>query len=212
MLFGLCNARPFFFPRKSHIDNILCIGLSSLICSSHVAATVCGHKSGVSANCTLCSVKVLGGNGQGTLSGIIAGIDFVVKQCQNNKSPCVINMSLGMAGSSALLTKAVENAVAANVSVVVAAGNSNANACGTSPAKIPVALTVGSTTKTDARSSFSNFGNCVDVFAPGSDITSAWKCSSSSSTQACKSISNCQCYKTISGTSMASPRKFQFGE
>jgi subtilisin family serine protease len=194
------------------IDKTLCIGLSSFICSTHVAATVCGRNSGVVADCTLCAVKVLGGNGQGSISGIIAGINFVVNRCKNTKAPCVINMSLGMYGSSESLTKAVNNAVTSNVSVVVAAGNSNANACGYSPAKIQVAITVGSTTKTDGRSSFSNYGTCVDVFAPGSDIKSAWKCSSSSSTQVCKSMNNCRCYKTISGTSMASPCKFLFGE
>jgi subtilisin family serine protease len=126
-------------------------------------------------------------------------------QCKDKKETCVINMSLGMLGSSTLLTNAMRNAVTAGVSVVVAAGNSNAKACDYVPAVIPVTITVGSTTKTDAQSSFSNFGACVDIYAPGSDIQSAWKCSSSSSTQVCKS------YKTISGTSMASPCKFRFG-
>ena len=100
-------------------------------------------------------------------------------------------MSLG-GGSSAALDQAVENAIDQGIIFVVAAGNSTANACNGSPSRVGPALTVGSTTSTDARSSFSNFGSCVDIFAPGSSITSTWSTSNNAT-------------NTISGTSMASP-------
>ncbi|KAL3811128.1 hypothetical protein ACHAXA_005939 [Cyclostephanos tholiformis] len=165
---------------------------------THVAATVCGRKSGVATDCRLCAVKVLNANGQGFISNIIAGIDHVVSWCKNNLgTPCVINMSLGMRGTSQMLTDAVTKAVSNGVTVVVAAGNSKENACYTSPARIPVAITVGSTNKLDARSPFSNYGSCVDVYAPGSDIKSARRCSGSTTT--------CRSYMMMSGTSMASP-------
>jgi subtilisin family serine protease len=101
-------------------------------------------------------------------------------------------MSLGFGGVVSSIDNAVTNAIAAGVSFVIAAGNSNVDACGVSPARTPNAITVGSTTSTDQRSSFSNFGSCVDIFAPGSSITSAWHTGNS--------VTN-----TISGTSMASP-------
>ena len=107
-------------------------------------------------------------------------------------------MSLG-GGASATLNAAAASAVAAGVVVVVAAGNDNANACNYSPASEPTVITVGSTTSQDAESSFSNHGTCVNVFAPGSDILSAWSNSNTAS-------------NTISGTSMASPRTFRFAE
>ncbi len=100
-------------------------------------------------------------------------------------------MSLG-GGASTALDDAVRNSVASGVTYAIAAGNSNANACNSSPARVSQALTVGSSTNTDARSSFSNFGTCVDLFAPGSNITSAW-------------LTNDTATNTISGTSMASP-------
>jgi serine protease len=100
-------------------------------------------------------------------------------------------MSLG-GGISSTLDQAVANAIADGITFGIAAGNSNANACTTSPARVATALTVGSTTSTDARSSFSNFGSCLDIFAPGSSITSSWYTSSTAT-------------NTISGTSMATP-------
>ena len=119
--------------------------------------------------------------------------------CKSNTDKrCVINMSLG-GGASATLNAAAASAVAAGVVVVVAAGNDNANACNYSPASEPAVITVGSTTSQDEESFFSNHGTCVNVFAPGSDILSAWYNSNTAS-------------KTISGTSMASPRKFRFAE
>jgi PKD repeat protein len=155
---------------------------------THVAGTVGGTKWGVAKNVTLVPVRVLGCTGSGSWSGIIAGMDWIVAQ---GVRPAVANLSLG-GGASASVDDAVTRAVNAGVTVVVAAGNDGQNACNYSPARAASAITVGSTTSTDARSSFSNFGTCVDVFAPGSSITSAWHTGTTAT-------------NTISGTSMASP-------
>jgi hypothetical protein len=133
---------------------------------------------------------VLDCSGSGSTSAVIAGIDWVVAHHVAG-TPAVANMSLG-GGRSSALDIAVQNGVRDGVVFVVAAGNSNANACQTSPAGEPLAVTVGSTTSADARSSFSNYGSCLDVFAPGSSILSAWFTSTTAT-------------NTISGTSMASP-------
>jgi subtilisin family serine protease len=121
---------------------------------------------------------------------VIAGVDWV-RSNHTGTNPAVANMSLGGSASSSLDT-AVDNSINDGVTYAIAAGNSNANACNYSPARVANALTVGSTTSTDARSSFSNFGTCLDIFAPGSSITSAWFTSNTAT-------------NTISGTSMASP-------
>jgi aqualysin 1 len=155
---------------------------------THVAGTVGGTTYGVAKAVTLHAVRVLNCAGSGSNSGVIAGIDWVRL---NHVKPAVANMSLG-GGASTATDQAVANAVAAGVTMVVAAGNSNANACNYSPARAPSAITVGATTSTDARASYSNFGTCVDIFAPGSSITSAWRTSNTAT-------------NTISGTSMASP-------
>jgi serine protease len=155
---------------------------------THVAGTIGGATYGVAKGVTLHAVRVLGCTGSGTTSGVIAGVDWVTA---NRTAPSVANMSLG-GGASTALDDAVRNSVAAGVTYAIAAGNSNANACNYSPARVSQALTVGSSTNTDARSSFSNFGTCVDLFAPGSSITSAWSTGD-------------QATNTISGTSMASP-------
>ncbi len=155
---------------------------------THVAGTVGGTTHGVAKGVTIHPVRVLGCNGSGTNSGVIAGMDWVAA---NHVKPAVANMSLGGGASSATDT-AVANMVNAGVTVVVAAGNDNANACNYSPARAASAITVGSTTSTDARSSFSNYGTCLDIFGPGSSITSAWYTSTTAT-------------NTISGTSMASP-------
>lgn len=155
---------------------------------THVAGTVGGATYGVAKNARLYAVRVLGCDGSGSNSGVIAGVDWVAN---NHVKPAVANMSLG-GGASSALDNAVQNAISAGVTFVVAAGNDNANACNYSPARAANAITVGSTTSSDARSSFSNFGSCVDIFAPGSSITSAWYTSNSATS-------------TISGTSMASP-------
>ncbi len=155
---------------------------------THVAGTVGGSTYSVAKSALLRAVRVLNCSGSGTNSGVIAGVDWVTR---NHIKPALANMSLGGGASSALDT-AVNNSIAAGVTYAVAAGNENQNACNVSPARVAGAITVGSTTSSDARSSFSNFGTCVDIFAPGSSITSAW----STSTTA---------INTISGTSMASP-------
>ena len=157
---------------------------------THVAGTVGGSTWGVAKNVTLVAVRVLDSSGSGTNSGVIAGVDFVTSNHQAGQ-PAVANMSLGGGASSALDT-AVTNAVNDGVTFAVAAGNESQNACNVSPARAAAAITVGSTTTSDARSSFSNFGTCVDIFAPGSSITSAWRTSDTAT-------------NTISGTSMASP-------
>ncbi len=155
---------------------------------THVAGTVGGTTYGVAKGVTLHRVRVLNCSGSGSNSGVIAGIDWVTA---NRVLPAVANMSLGGGASSALDT-AVNNSINSGVTYAVAAGNDNANACNYSPARAGAAITVGSTTSSDARSSFSNYGTCLDIFAPGSSITSAWNTSNTAT-------------NTISGTSMASP-------
>ena len=156
---------------------------------THVAGTVGGTTWGVAKQVRLVPVRVFGCTGGSANSTIIAGIDWVRA---NRVLPAVANMSLGGPASTAT-DNATNNLINSGVTVVVAAGNNNgANACNYSPARVANAVTVGSTTSTDARSSFSNIGSCVNIFAPGSSITSAWSTSTSAS-------------NTISGTSMASP-------
>lgn len=155
---------------------------------THVAGTVGGATYGVAKGVTLHAVRVLSCSGSGSTSGVIAGVNWVTS---NHVKPAVANMSLG-GGVSTALDDAVRNSIAAGVTYAIAAGNSNADACTQSPARVSQALTVGATTSADARSSFSNFGTCVDLFAPGSSITSAWSTGDTAT-------------NTISGTSMASP-------
>ncbi|CAB4529357.1 unannotated protein [freshwater metagenome] len=157
---------------------------------THVAGTVAGSNYGVAPSASLIAVRVLDCGGSGSTSGVIAGIDWVVENHQSGVA-AVANMSLG-GSRSAALDLAVARGVDDGVVFVVAAGNSNADACNYSPAAASSAITVGSTTSADDRSSFSNYGSCVDVFAPGSNITSSWYTSNSAT-------------NTISGTSMASP-------
>ncbi len=155
---------------------------------THVAGTIGGTNFGIAKDVVLHPVKVLT-NGSGTDSDVIRGVDFVTTHVQQNRWPAVANMSLG-GGVSPALDRAVCNSIAAGVTYAVAAGNENADACGTSPARVLQALGAGATTSTDARASFSNFGRCVDVFAPGQEILSARRGGGST---------------TLSGTSMASP-------
>jgi subtilisin family serine protease len=155
---------------------------------THVSGTVGGSTYGVAKSSLLRGVRVLNCSGSGSNSGVIAGVDWVRV---NRINPAVANMSLGGGISSALDT-AVNNLSNSGVAIAVAAGNSNANACNSSPARAANAITVGSTTTSDARSSFSNFGTCLDIFAPGSGILSAWFTSNTATA-------------TLSGTSMASP-------
>jgi subtilisin family serine protease len=155
---------------------------------THVAGTVGGSTYGVAKAVRLFAVRVLNCSGSGTTSGVIAGIDWVTR---NRIRPAVANMSLG-GGASSSLDTAVRNSITSGVTYAVAAGNSNANAGNFSPARVGEAITVGSSTINDARSSFSNFGSVVDIFAPGSSILSAWRTSDTATA-------------TLSGTSMASP-------
>lgn len=156
---------------------------------THVAGTVGGNIYGVAKKTSLISVKVLGDNGSGSFSNIINGLDWVRA---NKTGPSVINMSLGGSGTSSTLNTAVKNLFDVGVPVIVAAGNSNTDASGFTPANAPDAFAVGSTTSTDARSSFSNFGSTVRLFAPGSSIRAAYYRSDTD-------LAN------LSGTSMASP-------
>src|ERR1044072_4477734 len=155
---------------------------------THVSGTIGGSTYGVAKSVNLRGVRVLDCNGSGSTSGVIAGVDFVRN---NHSNPAVANMSLG-GGASSTLDTAVNNLANSGVAIAVAAGNSNANACNSSPARAANAITVGSTTTSDARSSFSNFGTCLDLFAPGSSILSSYATSDTATA-------------TLSGTSMASP-------
>ena len=157
---------------------------------THVAGTVGGSTYGVAKQVALRPVRVLDCTGNGATSGVIAGVDWVTSSHAAG-APAVANMSLG-GGVSSALDAAVNGSIADGVTYAVAAGNENTNACNGSPSRVAAALTVGSTTSTDARSSFSNYGSCLDLFAPGSNITSAWYTGTTAT-------------NTISGTSMATP-------
>jgi subtilisin family serine protease len=157
---------------------------------THVSGTVGGSTYGVAKNVTLVAVRVLDSSGNGTTSGVISGVDFVTSDHQAGQ-PAVANMSLG-GGISSTLDTAVSNSINDGVTYAIAAGNDAVDACTNSPGRVASAITVGSTTTTDARSSFSNFGTCLDIFAPGSSITSSWNTSDTAT-------------NTISGTSMATP-------
>jgi subtilisin family serine protease len=156
---------------------------------THVAGTVGGSTYGVAKAVSLVAVRVLNCSGSGTTSGVIAGINWVTSKHTTGKA--VANMSLGGSASSSLDT-AVNNSINDGIVYSVAAGNSNASACNYSPARVGNAITVGATTSTDARASYSNKGSCLELFAPGSSITSAWYTSNTAT-------------NTISGTSMATP-------
>ena len=158
---------------------------------THVAGTVGGTAYGVAKGVKLVAVKVLDCNGSGSFAGVAAGIDWVTGQHLPGQ-PAVANMSLGAAGSDAATENAVRSSIADGVVYAIASGNSSSNACNFTPARVAEAITVNATTITDVRSSFSNFGTCTDLFAPGQDITSAWSTSDTAT-------------NTISGTSMATP-------
>lgn len=160
---------------------------------THVAGTVGGTVYGVAKGVTLVAVRVLDCNGSGSFSGVIAGMDWVASDANG---PSVANMSLG-GGASTAVNDAVGRMYNAGIPVIVAAGNGDRrgreqNACNYSPAGAPNAYTVGATTTTDSKTSWSNYGDCVDIFAPGASITAAWYTSNTA-------------INTISGTSMASP-------
>lgn len=156
---------------------------------THVAGIMGGKTFGVAKKSTLVPVRVLDCSGSGSYSSVIAGLDWIAANHRLGDA-AVVNMSLGGPASSTL-DGAVRNLIAKGISVVVAAGNSNTDACNYSPARVLDAITVGAITNSDARAYYSNYGSCLDLFAPGSSITSTWLGATGTN--------------TISGTSMASP-------
>jgi len=155
---------------------------------THVAGTVGGSTYGVAKNVSLVPIRILGCDGSGASSNVIAGLDWILK---NGKKPAVVNISLG-GEANASLDSAVENLFNNGYVMVVAAGNSNTDACSSSPARVSKAITVAATDNTDTRASYSNYGSCVDIFAPGSQINSSW-------------IGSNTATKVLNGTSMATP-------
>jgi subtilisin family serine protease len=155
---------------------------------THVAGTVGSRAYGVAKAVTLYSVRVIDCNGYAAYSNVIAGIDWITK---NRSLPAVANMSL-RGPKSSTVNAAIQSSIAAGVVYVVAAGNDAADACNYSPASTPEALTVGATNTTDVMETYSNFGSCVDLYAPGRLITSTWATSDTA-------------WQNSSGTSMASP-------
>eukprot|EP01126_Amoeba_proteus_P035746 TRINITY_DN360_c0_g1_i3.p1 TRINITY_DN360_c0_g1~~TRINITY_DN360_c0_g1_i3.p1 ORF type:complete len:397 (-),score=66.34 TRINITY_DN360_c0_g1_i3:78-1268(-) len=162
---------------------------------THVASTIAGTKYGVAKKTTVIAVKVLGDDGSGSNAGVIAGVEYAASNSKQSKKRSVANLSLG--GSKSLaLNAAVNAAVEGGLVVVVAAGNDDADACSGSPSSASQVICVGATdvgaSQKDERAYYSNYGSCVDIFAPGTEITGAW-------------ITSPQSSMTISGTSMASP-------
>jgi subtilisin family serine protease len=155
---------------------------------THVAGTLAGNRFGVAKNAVIVPVRVLDCLGNGSWSDVIAGLDWVVSNHRAG-TPAVANMSLGGSANTAV-DSAVRRVIQDGVTITVSAGNNGTNACTQSPARVPAAVTVGATDRNDRRASFSNYGSCLDLFAPGVDITSDWLAGSAN---------------TISGTSMASP-------
>lgn len=186
---GVSTSHPELAGRVSSGYTAITDGRGTRDCNghgTHVAGTVGSPTYGVAPDVSLVAVRVLGCDGSGSTSGVIAGMDWVAR---NAIRPAVANMSLGGLYSSAI-NSAVKRMTDKGITLAVAAGNDSISACWASPASAGSALTVAASTRTDARASFSNYGGCVDLFAPGQDITSTWLYNSTN---------------TISGTSMASP-------
>ncbi len=158
---------------------------------THVAGTIGGATYGVAKSVKLVAVRVLDCQGSGSNVGVIAGIDYVTAAKRKGTGPAVANLSLG-GGASQAVDAAVKRSIAAGVTYAVAAGNEDANACNASPARVPGAITVGAIDRTDQIAWFSNWGRCVDIFAPGVDIVSAGRSSDRATA-------------TFSGTSQATP-------
>lgn len=140
---------------------------------THVAGVIGGTNFGVAKSVRLVPVRVLDCTGTGSLSSLLSGLDWVLQDRAQSVGPAVVNMSLAGSASSALDNE-VNNLLSAGITTVVAAGNDNGDACNDSPARVPGAITVGASTELDQRASFSNYGGCVDVFAPGTNIVSDW--------------------------------------
>lgn len=191
---GIFTSHPEFGGRARHGFTAINDGSGSTDCNghgTHVAGTIGGSTYGVAKNVTLHAVRVLGCNGSGTTAGVIAGVDWVT---DNHAGSSVANMSLG-GGTSQALDDAVARSIASGVTYAIAAGNGDyfgrpLDACTQSPARVPGAITVGATSNADKTASFSNYGACLDIYAPGVSITSAWLNGGTN---------------TISGTSMATP-------
>lgn len=186
---GIQTSHPQFGSRASAVYDAVGDGQNGQDCNghgTHVAGTVGASTYGVAKGAYLRAVRVLDCSGSGSNSGVIAGVNWVA---QNHISPAVANMSLG-GGASQAVDDAVNALATSGVFVAVAAGNENQDACNTSPARAANTTTVAASTSSDAKASYSNFGGCVELYAPGSNITSTWIGSSTN---------------TISGTSMATP-------
>lgn len=186
---GLFTGHPDFGGRASADFSAIADGLGAGDCNghgTHVAGTVGGQTWGVAKNVRLHAIRVLECNGSGTISGVIAGVDWVTA---NHVKPAVANMSLS-SGANTALDDALRRSIAQGVTYAVSAGNSSVDACLSSPARVSEALTVGASAQNDYRAPFSNFGPCVDLFAPGAGITSDFNDGGT---------------RVYSGTSMASP-------
>ncbi len=184
---GIATGHPDFEGRATNVYDAF--GGNGQDCNghgTHVAGTIGGATHGVAKAVQLRGLRVLNCDGSGSMSGIIAAVDWLRA---NAVKPAVANLSLG-GGYSSTLNNAVTNLVNSGVSTAVAAGNSNTNACNVSPASASGVITVAASDKTDTRASFSNYGSCVETYAPGVSVTSAWPDGGT---------------RTVSGTSMASP-------
>lgn len=156
---------------------------------THCAGTVAGNKYGVAPDATIHAVKVLGDDGKGSQSWSVAALDWITSK---GRRPAIASMSLGAKGNSRAEKVAIERATRQGITVVVAAGNENSDSCSFTPSWVPKAITVGATTRQDSRASYSNYGRCLNIYAPGSNIVSAGHNSDYASS-------------TQSGTSMACP-------
>ncbi|CAM9181217.1 unnamed protein product, partial [Ectocarpus fasciculatus] len=159
---------------------------------THCAGTVAGQRWGVAKEANLIAVRVLNDKGSGSLDDIVQGINWAVGATEDSGRPSVANLSLGSSYSTSV-NDATNSAVSSGLNMLVAAGNDDSNACNYSPASASSAVTVGASDINDNRASYSNYGKCLDIFGPGSSITSAW-------------IGSPNATNTISGTSMATPQ------
>ena len=188
---GIRESHTQFGGRASGVFSAIADGIGTRDChghGTHVAGTIGGSTYGVAKDARLHALRVLDCSGNGPTSGVIAAVDWVTA---NHVKPAVANLSLGGSASPAL-DQAIASSIASGVTYAVAAGNSGIDACAISPARVPAALTVGASTSSDERAWFSNWGGCLDLFAPGERISSSL---AGSDTQ----------IGTMSGTSMAAP-------
>ncbi|MFC4337106.1 S8 family peptidase [Salininema proteolyticum] len=186
---GVNAVHPTFGGRVAPGADFIGDGDGTEDCNGHgtaVAGVIAGEEFGVAKAATIVPVRALDCNGAGTLAGVIAAVEWIT---ENADGPSVANLSLGGPAGHTALTEAVQNSIASGVSYTVAAGGSNADACGYTPANIPEAITVSGTDTADRRASFANWGDCVDLFAPAVGITVPWG----------------DGVNTVSGTSFAAP-------